>query len=100
MPYASLGILHIALVAGNDVNVHMKDTLSGCRPHVNTDVVAVGIELLVDALFFLVNQLHASGHLVRCQVEKAGHMAFWYDQRMARTHPVAVTGTVSKFILQ
>jgi len=47
MPHAPLGILNITLIAGNDVNVRMENTLPGCSSHVNANIVAVGIELQV-----------------------------------------------------
>ncbi len=47
MPHAPLRIIDITLVAGNDVNMDMEDTLPGRRPNINADVVAVGFELLV-----------------------------------------------------
>ena len=100
MPYASLGILDIALVAGYDVNMHMQDTLPGRRPHVNTNVIAIGLELFVQPLALLGYQLHAGIDLFGCQVKKAGNMAARDDQGMTRTHREGVTSTISKVILQ
>ena len=74
MPHPSLGILNVPLVAGNEVNMDMEDALPGCGPHIDTDVVAIRLELLVDAFFFLFDESHAGSHFFRCQVEKTGDM--------------------------
>ena len=100
MPHAPLGILNITLVAGNDVNMDMKDTLPGRRPYVNADIVAIRVKLLINEFFFLVNEVHAGSHLFRRQVEKAGDMTTRDDHAMTRAHRVGVAGTISKFILQ
>lgn len=100
MPHASLGIIHIALVAGNDVNMDMEDTLPGRRPNINADVVAVGLELLVQQLALLGDKSHAGVDLFGRQVEKAGDMATRDDQRMTRAHRVAITRAVRKFVTQ
>ena len=100
MPHAALGILDITLVAGYDVNMDMEYTLPGRRPHVNADIVAVGLELLVQQFSFLGNQLHAGVDLLRRQLKKAGHMAFGDNQGMTRAHRVTIARTVSKFALQ
>ena len=47
MPHVPLGIFDITLVAGNDVNMDMEDTLLGRRPHVYADIVIAGVELRV-----------------------------------------------------
>ena len=47
VPYAPLGIINITLIAGNDVDMDMKNTLPGRSPDIHADVVAVWLELLV-----------------------------------------------------
>ncbi len=37
MPHVPLGFFAITLVAGNEVNMDMEDTLPGRRPHVCAD---------------------------------------------------------------
>lgn len=100
MPHPPLGILNITLVAGNDVNMDMQDTLPSRRPHVNTDIVAIRLEFLVQQLALLGYQLHAGVDLLRRQVEKASDMAARDDYGMTRTHRVGVARAISKFILQ
>ena len=100
MPHSPLGIFHITLVAGNNVNVHMVNTLPGGRPDVYADIVAVRLEFLIDALFLIVYQLHASRYLFRCQLKKTGDMALRDNQRMTWTYPVGITGTVRKIPAQ
>ena len=100
MPHAPLGIIDITLVAGNDVNMDMEDTLPGRRPNINADVVAIGFELLVQQAALLGYKLHAGVDLFGRQVEKAGDMTTRDDQRMTRAHRVAITRAVRKFITQ
>jgi hypothetical protein len=75
MAYPPLGILNISFVAWDEVDMDMKDALPSRLPHVDADVVAVWLELLVEDLLFLFDEGHAGGHLFRCQVEKTGDMA-------------------------
>ena len=100
MPHAPLGILDITLVAGNDVNMGMEDTLPGRRPNIHANVVAVGIELLVQQPALLGYKLHAGVDLFGRQVEKAGDMSTRDDHRMTRAHRVAITCAVRQFVTQ
>lgn len=100
MPYAALWILDITLVAGNDVNMDMEDTLAGRRPNVYADIIAVGFELIVQQAALLGYQLHAGLDLFGRQVEKTGDMSTRDDQGMTRAHRVAVTRAVREFGIQ
>ena len=100
MPHAPLGIIDITLVAGNDVNMDMQDTLPGRRPNINADVVAVGIKFLVQQAALLGYKRHAGVYLFGRQVEKAGDVTTRDNQRMPRAHCVAITRAVRKFITQ
>lgn len=75
MAYPSLGVLNIAFVAWDDVNMDVKDALSSRWSHVDADVVAVWLELIVEQFLFLFDELHAGRHFFRCEFEKAGDMA-------------------------
>ncbi len=94
MPHAPLGVFDITRVAGNDVNMDMQNTLTGRRPHVYADIVAVRIELIVQQPALLGYQLHAGLDLFGRQVEKTGDMTARDDQGMTRTHCVAITRAV------
>jgi len=100
MPNAPLGVLNITLVAGNDVNVHMENTLPSRRPYVNADVVTIGTKLLVQRRALLGYQLHAGIDLFGRQLKKTGDMATRDDHRMAWAHPIGITSTVRKLIIQ
>ena len=100
MPHASLGILNITLVAGNDMNMDMVNTLPGRWPNVNAYIVAIRLEFLIQQVALLGYQLHAGINLFRRQVKKAGDMTTWNDQGMALAYPVGVEGAVSQLILQ
>ena len=41
MTYPAFGILHISFITGNQVNVNMKNTLSGHFPDINADVETI-----------------------------------------------------------
>ena len=100
MAHAPLGILDITLVARNDVNMDMEYTLPVRRSYVNADIVTIRLEFLVQSHALLGDQPHAGIDLFGRQVEKAGDMATWDNQGMARAHRVGITRTVSKFMLQ
>ena len=100
MAHAPLGILDITLIARNDVNMDMEYTLTGRRSYVNADIVAIRLEFLVQSHALLGDQPHAGIDLFGHQVEKAGYMATWDNQGMARAHRVGITRTVSKLMLQ
>lgn len=99
MPHASLGILNIPFVAGNEVKMDMKDTLPGRGSHIDADVVAIRMKLLVDVFFFLVDESHAGSHFFRRQVEKAGDMPTRDDQGVPRARRIGITRTEGKFML-
>ena len=100
MPHAPLGIIDITLVAGNDVDMDMEDTLPGRKPNIYVNVVAVGPELLVQQPALLGYKPHAGVDLFGRQVEKAGDMPTRDDQRMPRAHRVAITRAVRQFVIQ
>ena len=100
MAHAALWILDITLVARDEVNMHMEYALPGRLSNVNADVVTIGLEFIVQSLALLGDQPHAGIDLFGRQVEKAGYMAPWDNQGMARANRVGITRTVSKFMLQ
>ena len=65
MPHPTLGVLNIPLVAGNDMNVDMEDTLSSRWPYVNANIITIGIKLLINDFFLIINKAHASGYFFR-----------------------------------
>ena len=77
----------------------MEDALPGRRSDIDTDVVSIRFEFLVEEFFFLFDETHAGSHFFRRQVEKAGYMPTRDDQSVPRTRRVGVTGTESKFML-
>jgi hypothetical protein len=79
MTYPPLGILNIAFVAWDDMDMHMEDALPGRRPHVDADVVTVWFELIVEDFLFLFDEVHTGRHFFRCEFEKAGDMTTWDD---------------------
>lgn len=100
MPYPSLGILNVSFVAGDDMNMDMKNALPGRGSDIDADIVAIRIELIVDEGFFLFDEVHTGRHFFRRQVEKAGYMPTRNDQGVSRTRRVGVAGTECKFMAQ
>jgi hypothetical protein len=94
MPHTALGIFNITLITGNDVDMHMEDTLPSRLPYVNADVVAIWFKLFVQQLSLLVYQRHAGVDLFGCQLKKNGNMATWDDHRMTRAHRVRIARAV------
>ena len=47
MPHTTLRIFYITLVAWNDVDVHMKNTLPGSLSNVDAYVIAIGLEFFI-----------------------------------------------------
>jgi hypothetical protein len=99
MPHPPLGILNVPLVAGDDMNMNVEDTLPGRRPHIDADIVAIRIKLLVDACLFLANEDHAGSHFFRCQVENTDDMPTRDDQGMSRACRIRIAGAVGKIML-
>ena len=60
MPNATARIVHIACVPRNDVNVEMRDRLTGRITSIEADVVAVRFRLqsFVELLFDDINEIH------------------------------------------
>lgn len=100
MPHTALGIFNITLIAGNDVNMDMEDTLSSRWTYVHTDVVPVGLEFFVQQLSLLVYQRHAGVDLFGSQLKKDGNMATRDDHRMTRAHRVRITRAVRQLVIQ
>ena len=60
MPHAAAGVGHVAGIPRDHVHMHVRHGLTGSRPAVEADVVAVGlrIESLVEDPLHLADQLH------------------------------------------
>lgn len=100
MPHASLGIIDITVIAGNDVDMDMQDTLPGRRPNINADVVAVRFELRVQQPSLLSYKPHAGVDLFGREVKKAGDMTTRDDHRMTRAHRVGIPSAEREFVIQ
>ena len=100
MAYAPLRIFDITLVAWNEVNMDMEDTLTCRRSYVNADIVTIRLEFLVQSPALLSDQPHAGIDFFWRQVEKAGHMATRDNQCVARARRIGISCTVRKFMLQ
>src|SRR5437879_4894255 len=98
LPHAALGTRVVACVAGNQVHVDVEHALSAGPPDIDTDVVAVGPELLLQVLPRGEQELHAGRHLVGRQLEEVGAVTEGNDQAVAAADREAVARTVSQLI--
>jgi hypothetical protein len=76
----------VALVAGDQVDMHVSDGLTGGWAVVDADVVGVWSKFRVEDLFLVTDELEQRVLLLSGQVEAGANMAFRYDQRMAGRH--------------
>jgi hypothetical protein len=60
----------ITAVAGNEMDVHVKDALPRCPPNVDTDVVAVGLEFLSETVALGYDKFHTGGDFIGRELEK------------------------------
>ena len=100
MPYSPLGIFNIPLVAGNDMNMYVVNTLPGCLTNIDANIIAVGTKFLVEELLFLVDQRHTSGHLFRRQLKKTCDMALRNNHCMPRARRIGIPATIYKIMFQ
>lgn len=100
MAHTALRIHNVSLVAGNEVDMHMKDALPGCRPHIHADVVSIRSEFFVYPFLFFLDQAHAGRDLGWSQFKEAGDMPTRNNQGMARADWIGVAGAIGKLMLQ
>ncbi len=76
MSNATTWIVHIARVPRNDMDVEMRDRLTGRITSIEADVVAIRFrpQSFVELLFDDVNEIHQCGLFIRCRVKPS-----WYD---------------------
>ena len=80
--HSAFGVWHITLVARDDVHVAMEYRLTCSLAYIDTDIVAIGMETLVN---FLLNVLQHDIHrltLVVCQIKIRCHMTLGNDKCM------------------
>ncbi len=82
MSNATAWIVHIARVPRNDMDVEMRDRLTGRITSIEADVVAVRFRLqsFVELLFDDVNEIHQRGLFIRCRVKPSRHDSPGDDQ--------------------
>ena len=90
VPYAAARVIDVAAVARDDVDVEVHDGLTGSFPGIDADVVAVGVELLIDLLLDDIDELEEGRALVGCGVEPSGDEAARDDEGVAGAYREAV----------
>ena len=89
-PYSTLRIRNIAFVSRNDVHVAMKDRLASGFAYINTDIISIGMETLVNLLLDILQHDIHSLTLMVGKVEVIGDMPFGDYQCVTRRHGIAV----------
>ena len=100
MPHPALGVFHISLVAGNNMDMDMKYALTRGGANIHSDIVAIRAKLTVYQLLFPLDKVHTGNHFLGGQLKKAGDMSSGYDHRMSRADRIAVPGAVGELIFQ
>lgn len=88
--HPAFGIGHVALVSGNKMHVTMKDRLASGFAYVNTDIISIGMETLVNLLSdILQHDVHGLALMVR-QIKVGGDVPLGDDKRMTGRDGIAV----------
>jgi len=88
----------IAVVARDEVDVNVKDTLPGRRAHVHTDVIAVRLEVALKGALLGDQELHARGHLLRGEIKKVRTVPEGNDQRVSGADRIGVPRGVGETV--
>lgn len=82
-PYAAAGVLHVSLVARDEVDVDVVDRLARCAADVDPDVVALGMMLLVECILGLPEHSIDGQPLAGGKIKVTGHMTPRNHERVA-----------------
>ena len=85
MANPATGVLHIALIAGNDMHMQMHDGLPGCSPRIDPDIISVGPETLVEQRLDVVDEPHNGLLLLAARVKPGRHHPMRNHLRPGRT---------------
>ena len=89
-PNATFRVRHIAYITRNNMHVAMKYRLASGFAYVNTDIISIGMETLVNFLLHIL-QHHVHGFaLVIRQVEVGRDVPFGDDKRMTGRDGIAI----------
>lgn len=99
-PHPTLRILHIALVAGDNMHVDMKNRLSCCFVHIYADIISVRMETLINALFYIQKHNVHSFTLMVSKIKIRCNMSFGNYQRMTRRNRITIIESHTRAVSQ
>ncbi len=91
MAHATARVVHVAVEARDDVHVKVHDRLARICTSVETDVVAIGLELRVERALHDVDELEHRDLLLAGGIEPSRDHASRDDQRVSRTDRISIT---------
>jgi len=94
----SLGLLHISIVTGDQMNMDVRNGLACRQTHVNTYVIPVWPEIRIRPCLCLPNQLKRGISLPLGQVEETCDVPKRNDQQMTSPNRVAVKPSITQAI--
>ena len=94
--YTTAGFLDIVLVAGDEVDMGMGNGLAGGGVDVDPYIEAIGVELLLEDGFDLVQQDEAVHLLLEGQIEVIGNMPSWDHQGMPLAHRELIKNRIDR----
>ena len=97
--YPAFRVFHVALVAGNDMDVQMGNRLSGPGSDVDADIVAVGVMLFVGHFLSFGDQSPQFFAFLIGDIEVIGKMPIRDDEKVPLVGRMSVSGGEAVFPL-
>lgn len=95
MPHPSPRVFHIPRIARDEVDMHMRHSLSRCRANVDAHVESVGVKAFDEQAFQPVNHQPKGSFGVGGKGEVIGDVLLGNDQRMAGRDGVFIQNCVA-----
>ncbi len=67
----------VPVIARNQMNMHVEDTLSCGLANIDPNIISVGLKLIIDGILLGHQELHAGADLFWSKVEEVGTMPQW-----------------------
>ena len=99
-PHTAPGILYVAGVPRDDVDVEVHHRLAGGGANVRADVVAIGVEPLVEESFCLPGEGEEGGEFCVGRVEEAGDVPEGDEEEVAGACRVFIVAGVAEVVCE
>jgi hypothetical protein len=99
-PHTALRLVHISLVARDQMDVNVHDGLASRLANVHTNVEASRLQLRVEPCLGSVHQLECRIEFLLGESEEIRNMAEWNDQQMTFADGVAVIASEAELVLE